>query len=414
MLPRYLPPVSSPTCFRALTRAAVEAAQAGNGSRTGGAVADRVAAALRERFGATTIALTDSGTSALVIALRAMVRAGGTVALPAYGCVDLIAAAIRAGVRVRLYDVDPGTLGPDLDSMRRTVTRGVDALVVTHLYGYPADMAAVRTVTDAAGVQVIEDAAQHAGARLGGVAIGSSGPVTVLSFGRGKGTTGGRGGAVFATSSADTVLASTIEAWARGHGAHARANGSGVARRAAVAGWSDVGRAAAQWAFGRPWLYAIPASVPSLGLGQTVYRPAGEPAPLSRAAGALVERAFARIDADRVCRSQRAAWYGERLAGVSTLTLVRPIAGAEPGYLRFPVLAGIDNDRGRVSAPWLGVVRTYPLPLGEEVAAAAVLHLGEPPMPGARAICSRLFTLPTHAAVTDADAERIVAWAKAS
>ncbi len=411
---RYLPPVSSPTCFRALTRAAVEAAWPENGGKASGAASDRVAAALRERFGATAIALTDSGTSALVIALRAMVREGGAVALPAYGCVDLIAAAIRSGARVRLYDVDPGTLGPDFDSMRRTLTRGVDALVVTHLYGYPVDMAAVRAVTDAAGVRVIEDAAQHAGARLGGVAVGSSGPVTVLSFGRGKGTTGGRGGALFATRAADKVLATTIEAWARVNGAQARANGNGAARGAEVAGWRDVGQTAAQWAFGRPWLYAIPASIPMLGLGQTVYRPAGEPGRLSRAAGALVERALARVDADRICRSQRARWYAERLSGVSTLALVRSIAGAEPGYLRLPVLTAVANDPNRIPAPKLGIVRTYPLPLGEEPAAAAVLQVGEPAMPGARAICSRLFSLPTHAAVTDADAERIVEWATAT
>ena len=54
-----------------------------------------------------------------------------------------------------------------------------------------------------------------------------------------------------------------------------------------------------------------------------------------------------------------------------------------------------------------------PANLNEEPAAAVVLHMREPPMPGARGICSRLFTLPTHAAVTDADAERIVEWAKA-
>src|SRR5215469_13123914 len=158
---RYLPPVSSPTSLGALGRSVVAAVQAGKAGEAS-AQAERVAAALRHRFGATAIALTDSGTSALVIALRATIRQGGTVALPAYGCVDLIAAAIRAGVRVRLYDVDPSTLGPDLDSVRQVLARGVEALVVTHLYGYPVDLAAVRALTDGAGVLLIEDAAQHA------------------------------------------------------------------------------------------------------------------------------------------------------------------------------------------------------------------------------------------------------------
>jgi perosamine synthetase len=411
MLPRYLPPVSSPTCFRALTRAAVEAARPENGSSASGAASDRVATALRERYGATAVALTDSGTSALVIALRAMVPEGGTVALPAYGCVDLIAAAIRAGVRVRLYDVDPRSLGPDLDSMRRTLARGADAVVATHLYGYPVDMEVVLGLAHAAGARVIEDAAQHAGARMNGAPVGSSGPVTVLSFGRGKGTSGGRGGALFATRSADSSVASAIASWER-VGVRADSNGIAHAPSAASAGWSDLGRAAAQWAFGRPPLYVIPASIPALELGQTAYRPAGEPERLSHAAAALVEVALARVDADRATRAARAAWYTERLADIAALDLVDPIAGAEPGYLRFPVLARLAADAKRIPAPPLGVVRTYPLPLGEEPAAAAVMHLREPTMPGAREICSRLFTLPTHAAVTDADAERVLGWAR--
>ena len=368
---------------------------------------------MRERFGATAIALTDSGTSALVIALRAMVREGGAVALPAYGCVDLIAAAIRSGVRVRLYDVDPGTLGPDLDSVRRTVMRGVDALVVTHLYGYPADMAAVRAVTDAAGVQVIEDAAQHAGcapARCGS-RVERAGDCAEL------------------------------RSW-QGHDRRSRRRGvrDRVGRQSCLQRRSRRGRAS----------MVRPRARMAAGCGLTW--PGGAISAELRHSGRSADRGcmqsprrFPRSGLDRPCIGRRASrgrsrarqarwwsgrlrgltpiacvgrtrarWYEERLSGVSTLALVRSIAGAEPGYLRVPVLTAVANDPNRAPEPSLGVVRTYPLPLGEEPAAAAVLHLREPAMPGARAICSRLFTLPTHAAVEDADAERIVAWAKAS
>ena len=70
-------------------------------------------AALRARYAATDVVLTDSGTSALILALQALVPAGGTVAYPAYACIDLTAAALGAGMRVRLYDLDPATLSPD-------------------------------------------------------------------------------------------------------------------------------------------------------------------------------------------------------------------------------------------------------------------------------------------------------------
>jgi len=56
---------------------------------------------------------------------------------------------------------------------------------------------------------------------------GSSGPVTVLSFGRGKGTTGGRGGAVFTTACADAGVASVIDAWGRGADGGSRLESNG-------------------------------------------------------------------------------------------------------------------------------------------------------------------------------------------
>ena len=398
---RYLPPVASPVSFRALARATAVAVRRASGD----AALGRVTEVLRARYGATAVALTDSGTLALVVGLRSLLPRGGTVALPAYACVDLVAAAIRTPIQVRLYDSDPLTLGPDLDSLRRAVARGVDVIVVAPLYGYPVDMVSVRDIASAAGVQVIEDAAQHAGGRVSGVPVGASGPVTVLSFGRGKGTTGGRGGAVFATDGARPEVVAALSAWIEGAGT--RTND----RRA---GWDDLGRAVAQWAFGRPALYAIPASIPALGLGQTVYRPAPDPGRLSRAAASLVERALTRMDADRDLRAQRAAWYHQRLADDETVQLVQPIAGVQPGYLRFPILSARPDGALHPAAPALGVVRTYPRVLGEEPAIAAILKLGESTIatPGAQTLVRQLLTLPTHAAVTDADAERIVAWAR--
>ena len=391
---RRLPPVSSPLDFSALASGA-----RGSIAARGGAE-DLVRRALSARFGAAAIALTDSGTSALVLALRALLPVGGTVALPAYACVDLVAAAVGAGVRVRLYDADPATLAPDLDSMRRALERGAGAVVVAHLYGYPVDVAAVQAVADRFGARVIEDAAQQAGGRLRGVPLGATGPLTVLSFGRGKGTTGGRGGALLATAGAPTELVAAVD----------RAAAALVADP--PAGWGDVGRAAAQYVFGRPSLYGIPASIPALQLGETVYHAPHEPRSLSRGAAALVGHALGRLAADRDARASRAAWYTARLSAMPTVQLVRPIDGAEPGFLRFPVLvAGVDPAR-RDGDPSVGVVRSYPRPLGEEPAAQPVLHSGEPSTPGAREICDRLFTLPTYCAVTDRDAEGVLAWAK--
>ncbi|HEX8361985.1 MAG TPA: DegT/DnrJ/EryC1/StrS family aminotransferase, partial [Longimicrobium sp.] len=146
---------------------------------------------LRERFGARHVALCASGTHALQCALA---RAGGApVALPAYACYDLATAAVGAGVCVALYDVDPASLAPDPASLERVLAAGARLVVVAPLYGIPVDWPALERLATVYGARLIEDAAQGHGASLGGRALGSLGEMSVLSFGRGKGWTGGGG-----------------------------------------------------------------------------------------------------------------------------------------------------------------------------------------------------------------------------
>ena len=122
-VPRRQPPVVSPVSASAVVAAARVAARRYTGRVDRGD--EIVRSALSTRYDARAVALTDSGTAALVIAMR-LAAPRGTVALPAYGSVDLIAAAVRARVRVRLYDVDPADPSPDLDSVRQVLARGVD------------------------------------------------------------------------------------------------------------------------------------------------------------------------------------------------------------------------------------------------------------------------------------------------
>ncbi|HXC25876.1 MAG TPA: DegT/DnrJ/EryC1/StrS family aminotransferase, partial [Gemmatimonadaceae bacterium] len=271
MIGRRQLPVASPIPTSAMLRA--WGAMLSPASGVMGAVTRLIA----ERFQAKTVALTDSGTSALVLALR-LAASGGTVALPAFACLDLIAAARYAGVRVQLYDVEPQTLSPDLSSLRRMLAEGrVDAVVVAQLYGFPVDIPGVREVLTPYGIPLIEDAAQQAGATLGGRRTGTFGDLTVLSFGRGKGTTAGNGGALLALSERfrDPVAAVAERLPSPGRGA------------------GDIVGATASWILGRPSVYAIPASIPALHLGETVYHEAHEPESLSLGGATLLRATLA-------------------------------------------------------------------------------------------------------------------------
>ena len=355
-----------------------------------GRVRAEVEAALRATWAPRGLALTDSGTSALVLALRLAAGSGGTVAYPGYACVDLAAAARFAGVRVRLYDLDPHTLGPDLSSLERALERGVDAVVVAHLHGFAVDVPAVRSLARRFGVAVIEDAAQGAGGSLHGVRLGALGDLAVLSFGRGKGTTGGAGGALMAR---DPELAARLADASRALGRPA-------------AGWGSLAATAAQWALGRPSLYAIPASIPQLRLGEMVYHPAHEPRALSRSAAGLLASALG-LDAAEVARRRANARSLQRAAGArDDLLPVRELEGASSGYLRLPVL----DLGGRVQDPALGVMRGYPRTLHEQEELRPCLVPGEPPTPGAAWLRERLFTLPTHGLVAARDVRALARW----
>ena len=384
MIGRRQPPVHSPIRPRALVRAVGAAVVAGDRART------EVTTTLAGRFGAAAVALTDSGTSALVMAMRLTAGAGGTVALPAYGCIDLTAAAVFAGVRVRLYDVDPATLSPDLESVARAVSRGVGAIVVVHFYGYPADVPGVTRIAAEAGVAVIEDAAQGTGGTLDGTRLGALAPLSLLSFGRGKGITGGRGGALLLRDSALSERAAALRL--------------GDPPR----GWSDAGVATAQWLLGRPSLYSLPASLPMLRLGEMVYHPAHEPSSLSHAAAVLVRDALAHDDAEASLRRRNASTMMAGVEGRRGIVPVRVIAGGASGYLR----AAVRNRYCRPIDTRLGMAGGYPLTLMEQAELRPQLCVGEREHPGAHELRRTLVTLPTHRFLSVRERDLLGRWAR--
>jgi dTDP-4-amino-4,6-dideoxygalactose transaminase len=382
LIGRHQLPVSSTITARALMRA------------LGAAAGERAAleSELRQAFGASRAVLVDSGTSALAMALRLATPVGGVVALPAYACVDIGAAAIYARLRVRLYDVDPVTLSADLDSVSRVLAAGADTIVVSHLYGYPADVPAVTALAAAHGVAVIEDAAQGAWGSLRGTRLGAFGPLAVLSFGRGKGMTGGGGGALLATG--EQMFDALTSAGAR--------------LAAPASSLRTIVVTTAQWALGRPALYALPSAVPSLHLGETIYHPAHEPRAITTASAALVRSALARAGDDLAVRRRHAEMLELAARSSRDVTAIRPLSGAEPGYLRFPVRVADSrtNDRER---PGLGIVHGYPDTLAD-LAELRQSLMGDEMLSGARELQRSIVTLPTHSLLSEKDLMKVCSW----
>ncbi|HEV8409910.1 MAG TPA: DegT/DnrJ/EryC1/StrS family aminotransferase, partial [Gemmatimonadaceae bacterium] len=245
-------PVHTPLSGTALSRAATDTLPWRDDARP------RLAGFLQKLYDADDALLLDSGTHALELAIRLALRYLGepaAVALPAYTCFDVATAAVGAGAPVALYDVDPRTLAPDLATLEHAMAHGARVVVVSPLYGIPVDWDAIETCAARYDAIAIEDAAQGFGSSWKGRAVGSLGRLSVLSFGRGKGWTGGGGGALLARNGITRMLGPLKEFSPRPAGA-----------------FTGFLAATAQWTFGRPSLYGIPASIPWLHLGETNYK----------------------------------------------------------------------------------------------------------------------------------------------
>lgn len=382
---RRQPPVVSPVSAKAL----IEGLGAAAGFRD--SAHESVSSVLRQRYGCLDALLTDSGTSALILTLRKLVSPGSIIALPAYACIDLTTVALGANVRVRLYDIDPATLSPDMDSLRAAIRRGVHAVVVAHLYGYPADVIGARELASADGVPVIEDAAQGVGGTLLGAPLGSLCDPAILSFGRGKGTTAGSGGAIL-------VRTGAMSEWTQ-------ATRSSLT--ATTRGGMEVLKLTAQRVLSHPYFYAFPASVPGLRLGEMVYHPPRQPAAMSAASAAILRRTLDMEPGEVEGRRARAKQLLSRLTDIPNVTAVRPLSGGQSGFLR---LALLDASGTKAPRTDLGALRGYPMTLDEHPQLQPVILNGEKAGNGARFLRDRLFTIPTHARFAPSDVTSVTEW----
>ncbi len=93
-------------------------------------------------------------------------------------------------------DVDPITGNLTAETIERAISDRTKAIIVTHLFGYPADMPAVCAVARQHGIPVIEDCAQAYGATINGRHVGTFGDIGCFSLQQGKHITTGEGGVV--------------------------------------------------------------------------------------------------------------------------------------------------------------------------------------------------------------------------
>ncbi len=141
----------------------------------------------------------NSGTDALVIALRALgIGVGDEVITSPFSFFATAEAISHVGATPVFADVDAATFMLDPDAAEAAVTERTRAILPVHLYGGVAQLSRLAAVAERAGAAIVEDCAQSFGAVYAGDCAGCHGdrcdPATRDAFaGRQTGTIGAMG-----------------------------------------------------------------------------------------------------------------------------------------------------------------------------------------------------------------------------
>ena len=330
---------------------------------------DQFARGLCSAAGLPRAAFVGNGRSALAALLAALAGGGADeVLVPAYTCWSVASSAARAGLKLRLADVDPETLDVRLDDGWRSPR--LAAAVGGHLFGRSVDVARMGAAlrAGAPGVPFIEDASQAWPESGGGADF------VLLSFARGKLFPLGGGGALLGGD-----LVSSLGATPR----------SG--------GWGRAAALFATIALGRPPFFGLLQGVRFLGVGATVFDPCFAPAPrFHRWQARLALRRLPSLPDDRRARGEVARALRSFVPNAAGWRV--PRLRDDDGWIRFPVLAPDRSarDRALASLRRQGVWATtmYPACLADVPEIAPWLAARQPPLTGARTLADRLLTLP--------------------
>lgn len=356
---------------------------------------------VRAHFGVRYCAVVSTGRAALTLALLALKALDGErrdeVVIPSYTCFSVPSSVVKAGLKVRLVDVDPTTLDYAPGALETLDGSRVLAVVATNLYGLPSDLPAIARLAHDRGVFVVDDAAQCFGGSIAGRPSGTWGDVGIYSLDKGKSITSIDGG-ILVTSSERVAEA--------------------IADRVSVLPKCPSGESAIHVAkllvyaaMLHPRRYWLPNALPFLGLGTTAYRTDYPLAQYDPWMAPMGRRLFARLDAIIAQRIANADRLRSNLPWGPYLDPVLPNQRAAPAYLRFPVLIDSryrDAVVAALHANGIGATSSYPTAIGDIPELRGHLLGGEREAVRGREVARSIMTLPTHGYVTEQDHDRMV------
>jgi perosamine synthetase len=304
------------------------------------------------------------------------------VLLPGYTCYSVAASVVRAGLKIQVYDLDPRTFQPDLDSVKQGMNERTLAVVTQHLFGIPSPVKSIKDLAGELGAYLIEDAAQSLGATIAGHQVGTLGDFGFYSFGRGKPLPLGCGGVI--VGKVPSIL-QEIDLPKEG------------------GGYGQLLTTAVVQLLSHRRLYGFMEALP-LGLGETIFNPGF---PISSMPLKMQRLGKYTVDFLKILNAHRrtiAGIYDEKFGNIGVIPVEE---GSYPIYSRFPIMADSTTISNELKK--LGVRRMYPRALRDEPGITKFLANQRMKTLGASMIAERLITLPTHMGIEPDDASAIAA-----
>jgi len=421
---RTLPPAATPIGIRDIISGVC-------GIFTGQQELDRFQLELKEYFGVKHCFLVSSGKAAftlILLALKELSPDRDEVLIPAFTCYSVPSSVVRAGLRIRLCDLHPDCLDFDfaqLSAMLSEASRpradagpaGVTsesqggtrypaatsgdsikrvlAVVPTHLFGYPADVARLRSLIREPEVAIVEDAAQAMGETREGRKVGTLGDVSFFSLGRGKAFSVVEGGVIL-TNRDD--LAERLN----------RLVGE-LPRYGLLALLSLFVKAVGMLMFIHPRLFWVPRSVPFLKLGETLFEPHFPIRGMSSFQAGLARNWQKRIENLRDTRKRRVIQWMALLekGGIHGSSV---LGSQRPGLLRFPIRVSDKKKREFLLREsirgGMGIMSVYPTSINGIPELSG--RIEGRAFPVAENCARELVTLPTHGYLTEDDVTGLI------
>ena len=275
-----------------------------------------------------------------------------------------------------------------------TLIKKVLAVVPTHLFGFPADVARLRKLIRNPGVTIVEDAAQAMGETREEKKVGTLGDVSFFSLGRGKAFSVVEGGVIL-TNRDD--LAEGLNGFI-----------GSLPRYGLLPLLNVIFKAAVLMVLIHPRFFWAPRSMPFLKLGETLFDPHFPILRMSSFQAGLARNWRQRLEILRDVRKKKVnRWIA--ILEASRIHGSHFLRGQLLGLLRFPLRISDKKKRESLlresAVRGLGIMPVYPASINAIPELKG--KLGGGAFPVAESCARELVTLPTHGYLTEDDVSKL-------